>query len=203
MVAYPLKKRSGPTLCANTRSTLDHQPSEERMTIMATDTSATVRQEAPHVNRTTRTATIINALKRRARAVLNDSSIDPQSRAIVRYALEINDPWLAELVRRADDGEALFDTVDFSQTPGTSEHDSSNERVEALAEMICCAGDDPETKSAALLVLMATIENSAHPKALANTAKHLAFTRCGELNLYGMVEAQVATVEHELFANVV
>jgi hypothetical protein len=51
---------------------------------MATDTSATVRHEAPHTNRTTRTATIINALKRRAQAVLNDTSIDPQSRAIIR-----------------------------------------------------------------------------------------------------------------------
>jgi len=64
-------------------------------------------------------------------------------------------------------------------------------------------GDEPETKSAALLVLMATSENSTHPKVLANTAKHLAFTRCSELNLFGMVEAQVATVEHELLANVV
>ena len=170
---------------------------------MANDSSATMRHEAPHVNGTTRTATIVNALKRRAQAVLNDTSIDPQSRAIIRYAMEINDPWLAELVRRADAGEILFDTVDFSQTPDTSQHDSSNERVEALAEMICRAGDDPQTKSAALLVLMATIENSTDPNALANTAKHLAFTRCGELNLYGMVDAQVATVEHELVANVV
>ena len=68
--------------------------------------------EAPHTNRTTTTATIINALKRRAQAVLNDTSIDPQSRAIIRYAMKINDPWLAELVRRADAGESLFDTVD-------------------------------------------------------------------------------------------
>lgn len=166
---------------------------------MVTNTSATVRHEAPHVNQTTRT----NALKRRAQAVLTDTSIDPQSRAIIRYALEINDPWLGELVRRADAGETLFNTVDFSQTPGTSEHDSSDEKVEALAEMICRAGDEPETKSAALLVLMATLENSTHPKALANTAKHLAFTRCGELNLYGMVKAQVVTVEHALLANVV
>jgi hypothetical protein len=69
--------------------------------------------------------------------------------------------------------------------------------------MICRPGDGPETKSAALLVLMATIENSSHPKALANTAKHLAFRRCSELNLYGLVEAQVATVEGELLAGVV
>jgi hypothetical protein len=173
------------------------------MTIMANDSSATVRCEAPHVNRTTRTATITNALTRRAQAVLSDTSIDAQSRAIIRYALEINDPWLAELVRRADAGEALFDTVDFSQEPDTSERHSSNEKVEALVEMICRTGDEPETKAAALLVLMATLENSKHPKALANTAKHLALTRCSELNLYGLVEAQVATVEGELLAGVV
>ena len=169
---------------------------------MTTDTSATMRHEAPHVTQTTRTATIINALKRRAQAVLNDNSIDPQSRAIIRYAMEINDPWLAELVRRADAGETLFDTVDFSQTPDTSKHDLNYEKVGALAEMLCRAGDEPETKSAALLVLMATIENSKHPKALANTAKHLAFTWCSELNLYGVVEAQVATVESELLAGI-
>jgi hypothetical protein len=145
----------------------------------------------------------MNALKRRAQAVFNDTSIDPQSRAIIRYAMEINDPWLAELVRRADAGETLFDTVDFSQTPDTNEHHSSHDKVEALVEMICRAGDEPETKAAAMLVLMATLENSTHPKALANTAKHLALTRCDELNLYGMVEEQVATVERELFAGAV
>ena len=67
---------------------------------MANHSSATVR-ETPHVNQTSRTNTIVNALKQRAQAVLNDKSIDPQSRAIIRYALEINDPWLARLVRRA------------------------------------------------------------------------------------------------------
>lgn len=170
---------------------------------MANDTSATVRHEAPHVNRTTRTATMMNALKRRAQAVLNDTSIDSQSRAIIRYAMEINDPWLAELVRRADAGETLFDTVDFSQTPDTGDPNSNNEKVAALAELICRAGDEPETKTAALLVLMATIENSTHPKALANTAKHLALTRCGELNVYRTVDSQVAAVEHELLANAV
>jgi hypothetical protein len=173
------------------------------MTIMANDTSATARREAPHVNQATRTATIINALKRRARAVLNDTSIDPQSRAIIRYAMEINDPWLAELVRRADEGETLFDTLDFSQTLDASQDPSSDGRVEALVEMICRADDEPATKSAALLVLTAMLENSTDPKALANTAKHLAFTRCGELNLYGMVDAQVATLEGELLASIV
>jgi hypothetical protein len=189
-------------LCVNTKSTLYHQPSIERMTIMTTDSSATVRHEAPHTNRITRTATILNALKRRAQAVLNDTSIDPQSRAIIRYAMEINDPWLAELVRRADEGETALDTIDFSQTPDTLELDLSDKRVRALADIICRDGDERETKSAALLVLMASIEDSAYPKSLANTAKHQAFARCGELNLYGVVEAQVATVESELLAGV-
>jgi hypothetical protein len=61
--------------------------------------------------------------------------------------------------------------------------------------MICRAGDQP---AAALLVLMAKIESANHPKALANTAKHLAFTRCGELNFGGMVDAQIAILESEL-----
>ena len=50
-------------------------------------------------------------------------------------------------------------------------------------------------------MLMATVENSAHPKALANRAKHLAFTHCSELNLYGMVDAQVAILEGELLSS--
>ena len=79
---------------------------------MANHSSATVR-ETPHVNQTSRTNTIVNALRQRAQAVLNDRSIDPQSRAIIRYALEINDPWLAELVRRADAGETLVDEAGF------------------------------------------------------------------------------------------
>jgi len=156
-----------------------------------------VREHTPHANQTSRTNTIVNALKRRAQAVLNDKSIDPQSRAIIRYALEINDPWLARLVRRADAGEAIVDT-NFEETSETYNDDSNEEKIEALIKMICRAGDEPGTRAAALLVLMATLENSSHPKALANTAKHLAFTRCGELNLYGMVDAQIAAAEGEL-----
>ena len=77
---------------------------------MASHSSAT-REETPHILETSRTNTIINALKRRAQAVLHDKSIDAQSRAIIRYALETNDPWLAELVRRADAGEDVIDDM--------------------------------------------------------------------------------------------
>jgi len=169
--------------------------------------SASVREEAPHVTehtthstQTTRTATIINALKRRAQAVLNDETIDAQSRAIIRYGLETNDPWLAELVRRAEVSETVDDTIDFSQTPPSREDYASVEKIETLAEIICRAGDEPGTKSVALLVLMAELENSKQSKILANMAKHLAFTRCGELNLCGIVDGQVAVLEGELLA---
>ena len=162
---------------------------------MANHSSATVR-ETPHVNQTSRTNTITNALKQRAQAVLNDRSIDPQSRAIIRYALETHDPWLADLVRRADEGETVVDEAGFLKTSSTDE-----EKIAALAEIICRAGDEAGTKSVALVVLMSTLENASHPKALANLAKHYAFTRCGEFNLNGMVETQIAVFESELLTD--
>lgn len=160
---------------------------------MTNHSSATVR-ETPHVTRTSRTNTIVNALKQRAQAVLNDKSIDAQSRAIIRYALETHDPWLARLVRRAEVGEVVVDNM---HSLGI-EDDSSEEKIAALAEIICRAGDEPATKSAALLVLLAALERATHPRALANTAKHVAFTRCGELNFCGIVDAQIAVLENEL-----
>jgi hypothetical protein len=163
------------------------------MTIMANDSSARVR-ETPHVN--SKTNTFINALNERAQAVLNDPLIDAPSRAIIRYALETNDPLLPELVRRADAGETLLDEAGYLNIPSTDE-----EKVATLAELICRAGDEAGTKSAALLVLMSILENASHPKALANMAKHLAFTRCGELNFNGVVEAQIAVFESELLAD--
>lgn len=169
---------------------------------MASHSSAGVC-ETPHANQTnhtTRTATVVNDLKQRALAILNDRTIDPQSKAVIRYALEINDPWLAELVRRADAGEEIFGAIDFSETPESSTNDAEEEKIEALAEMICRAGDDTGTKSAALLVLMGTLENASHPKALANLAKQIAFTRCGELNHNGIVDKQIAVLEGELLS---
>ena len=162
---------------------------------MTTHVSATVR-ETPHETETT-TITISDALRRRAQAVIHDTSIDPEWRAIIRYALEINDPWLPDLVRRADSGERIIDTFELSETLKSDEDDGSQEKIETLVEIICRAGDQP---AAALLVLMGTLENSTHPKVLANAAKHLTFTRCAELNLFGIVDAQLAAVESELLA---
>jgi hypothetical protein len=160
--------------------------------------SARPRSEAPHATETNSTRTISDALKRRAQSVINNRSIDPENRALVRYALEINDPCLAELVRRADAGESIVAALERSEISETDEEDWSEERIEFLAEIVCRAGDKPDTKSAALFVLMGAIERSNDPKLLANTAKHFAFSRCGEFNLYGMVDAQLGMVEAEL-----
>ena len=175
--------------------------------------SAVEREETPHATNSTQNNNstgnntpgfnrcIAVAYRRRAESVIGDKSIDPQSRAVIRYALETSDPWLAELLRRVDAGESLIDTVDFSQEPqARNDDDLYVDKIEALAGMICRSGDEPDTKSAALLVLMAALENSAHPKALANTAKHFAFNQCAERNLCGMVDAETRVLEAELFA---
>ena len=168
---------------------------------MTSHSSVTVREDTPHIPETSRTTSISEALKRRAQSVINDRSIDAESRGLVRYALEINDPYLAELVRLADAGESIIDALERSEISETNEEDLSEEQVEALAEIICRAGDEPETKSAALFVLMGAIEHSNDPKLLANAAKHFGFGRCGEFNLYGMVDAQISVIKGELLAN--
>ena len=160
---------------------------------MVSHSSAIEREETPHVSNSTNRI-ISNALRRPALYVINNEFIDAQSRGLIRYGLEIDDPWLAELVRRAEAGESIVDNLDVAET---DEHDRSQEKIEALADMICRAGDEP---AVALLVLMAMLENATHPKALANTAKHLAFTHCAELNLHGMVDTQVAMLEGELLS---
>jgi len=176
--------------------------------------SAVERDETPHTINSTQTnglkvnGCIPVVLRRRAESVINDRSIDARSRAVIRYALETNDPWLVELVRRVVARESLFGSTGLSQARPANEDLPTDfnedlpieEKVEALADIICSSGADPATRSAALLVLIAGIETSPLPKALANVAKCHAFNRCVELNVCGMVESQIAVFETELFA---
>lgn len=164
---------------------------------MASNSSAILREATPHETESPESKISV-ALRRHAQTILNDRSVDPQWRPIIRYALETNDPWLAELVRRADAGERMGDIPYLSPTPETFEGDSNEERIATLSEMICRAGDGP---AAALFVLMGIIEHSAQPRLLANTAKHSAFTFCGQANLYGIVDAQLAVIEGELLTS--
>jgi len=75
----------------------------------------------------------------------------------------------------ADTRESTSDTLDFSQSRGES--------------------------AAGLFVLMGLLQNCTNPEARASTLKHFAFTRCGEFNVFGMVDAQIAVVEGELLAH--
>ena len=69
---------------------------------MANHSSATAREEKPHLSA---------AIKQRAQSLKNNKSIDANSRAIISYGLETDDPWLPELVRRVDAGETIDDNT--------------------------------------------------------------------------------------------
>ena len=51
------------------------------------------------------------SLKRRARLLITNSSIPKQTRALISYALEIKDPYLAQVVRRVEAGEITIDCL--------------------------------------------------------------------------------------------
>jgi hypothetical protein len=165
------------------------------MKLMTTHGSATLREDTPHATETT--ITISDAVRRQAQSIIDDTSIDPEWRAVIRHYLETDDPWGAELLPRAEAGETVIDTIDFPETAEAGDDETSVEKVKALSEIICQSGGEA---TAALFVLMGTLQNSSQPGMLANAAKHYAFTRCGELNIFGMVDAQIAVVEGELLA---
>ena len=163
---------------------------------MSTHTSASAPQVTPHETETT-IITVNDATKRRAESVINDLTIKPQWRTIIRFALELNDPFVGELVSRAEAGENIVDTFESLQPPLANEDDSTLGKIEALAEIICRTGDEP---TATLFMLMETLETSTQAKVLASRAKHVAFSHCGELHVYEMVDAQLAELEGKLLA---
>ena len=71
---------------------------------MARHGSATLREEKSHV--------IDASLKHRARLLVTNGSIPSQTRSLIRYALEIKDPDLRQLVRRVEAGEETIDCLD-------------------------------------------------------------------------------------------
>ena len=166
---------------------------------MLNHNSAQLRDETPHATNSIINNTISDAVRRRAQSLIKDRTIDASDRAFISYALATNDaPGLSELVRRADAGEPIIDDSNLLEA---NDEISTEEKLERLAAMICQAGSRLETRAAALLVLMSTLENSTEPRVFANHVKHIAFTRCGELNCFGMVDAQIAAIESELLVN--
>lgn len=85
-------------------------------------------------------------------------------------------------------------------TTQTTEDEPPRNKIEVLIDLICRPGDEPDTKSAALLVLLSTFERSMEPVGLLNRAKHLVFAHYDDLTVDDMIDAQIATVEAELFA---
>ena len=52
------------------------------------------------------------SIKRRARLLATDGTIPSQTRSLIRYALEINDPELTQLIRRVQAGEMTIDRLE-------------------------------------------------------------------------------------------
>ena len=50
-------------------------------------------------------------LKRRARKLVTDSRVNPGTRSLIRYALEIKDELLGQIVNRIEAGETRIDHI--------------------------------------------------------------------------------------------
>ena len=55
------------------------------------------------------------SLKRRARLLVSNGSIPREIRSLIRCALEIKDPYLAQIVRRVEDGEMTIEWLSGTQ----------------------------------------------------------------------------------------
>jgi hypothetical protein len=94
------------------------------MKIMARNSSATTRgekstlrgKESDNINSTPKSHIIEASLKRRARLLITKGSIPRQTRSMIRYALDIRDPYLAQIVRRVEAGEMTIDSIYLEQT---------------------------------------------------------------------------------------
>ena len=52
-------------------------------------------------------------LKRRARKLTTDSRVDPGTRSLIRYGLEIKDEHLEQIVNRVEAGEMKIDHINL------------------------------------------------------------------------------------------
>ena len=65
--------------------------------------------ESYGINASLKPHSIDASLKRRARLLISNSSIPRQTRSLIRYALEIKDPHLDQVVRRVEAGEMTIE----------------------------------------------------------------------------------------------
>ena len=107
---------------------------------MAIDGSASTRQQAPHsiTNNTLKLNPNNDEVRQRAWSLIRDKSLDEGSRSLIGYALEIEDPRLAELVQRAEAGESVMVNIVATDT---ADNEATQQKVGVLVEMICQAHD--------------------------------------------------------------
>ena len=67
--------------------------------------SASPREQEPR--------TLDANLKRRARKLATDGRVDPRTRSLIRYGLEIKDEYLEQVVNRVEAGETRIDHIRF------------------------------------------------------------------------------------------
>ena len=68
---------------------------------------------ANHGSASPRKRTLDANLKRRARKLATDSRVDPRTRSLIRYGLEIKDQHLEQIVNRVEAGETSIDHIHF------------------------------------------------------------------------------------------
>ena len=66
-----------------------------------------------HGSASPRKLTLDANLKRRARKLATDSRVDPRTRSLIRYGLEIKDEDLEQVVNRVEAGEMSIDHIRF------------------------------------------------------------------------------------------
>ena len=63
------------------------------------------------IDSTLKSHSIDASLKRRARLLVSNGSILRQTRSLIRYVLQIKDPYLAQVVRRVEGGEMIIERL--------------------------------------------------------------------------------------------
>ena len=100
-----MARHSSATLRGETSTTPDGTPTRRE------EKSNRREKESGNINSTPKSHIIDASLKRRARLLITNSSIPRQTRSLIRYALEIKDPYLAQVVRRVEAGEITIDRL--------------------------------------------------------------------------------------------
>ena len=70
-----------------------------------------IRTMTKHGNVSSRKQALDANLKRRAQKLANDSRVDPRTRSLIRYGLEMKDQNLEQLVNRVEAGELRIDHI--------------------------------------------------------------------------------------------